>query len=108
LQSIPRKEWLGKRIIAGLNQYFLRRQVFHCVAEKVVKLCAFRREKGVDLVVSTGDAHLCANNRAGQFSVGTFIDAFAGVGPEIFCTGRPASRGPWAAAGPTRRPRLFD
>jgi 3',5'-cyclic AMP phosphodiesterase CpdA len=55
LQSIPRREWLGKRIIAGLNQYFFRRKVFHGVAGKVAQLCVFRREQGVDLVVSTGD-----------------------------------------------------
>jgi 3',5'-cyclic AMP phosphodiesterase CpdA len=53
--AIPPMQWLGKRIIGGLNLYFFRRHAFAGVAGKIDQLCAFRREQGIDLVISTGD-----------------------------------------------------
>ena len=53
--AIPRMQWLGKRIIGGLNLYFFRRHAFTNVAVKIDELCAFRRDHAIDLAISTGD-----------------------------------------------------
>ena len=54
-RRVPLRDWLGKRIVGGLNMFVRRRPYFAAAAAKVVALDAFRRELEVDLVICTGD-----------------------------------------------------
>lgn len=54
-RKVPARDWLGKRLIGGMNLLRGRGAVFDDGPEKVAALDGFRRELGVDLVLCTGD-----------------------------------------------------
>lgn len=55
IRDIPLLEWLGKRVIGGLNLLLYRRRKFENVWQRFEKLSEFRLGENVDLVLCTGD-----------------------------------------------------
>lgn len=53
--EIALRQWLGKRIVGGINFLLLRRGDFAAVPRKLAELAAFAERERVDLVLCTGD-----------------------------------------------------
>ena len=53
--EVPWRDWLGKRLLAGMVFAMRRREHFRSVPEKLVALAEFADEHAVDLVLCTGD-----------------------------------------------------
>lgn len=54
-RAVPLRDWLGKRLLGGLNLLLGRGRHFAQAGPKVEALDRFRREQGIDLVLCTGD-----------------------------------------------------
>ena len=55
LGTLPWRDWVAKRVLGGGNLVLRRRRHFLRTREKLAALDRFRREHGVDAVISTGD-----------------------------------------------------
>lgn len=55
LAAVPFQDWLGKRLLGGLNYLLRRRRRFDGADEKLRALADFSSGHGVDLVLFTGD-----------------------------------------------------
>jgi 3',5'-cyclic AMP phosphodiesterase CpdA len=53
--AIPLRDWLGKRIVGGLNHALRRRKYFVRSREKLAALARFAENERVDLALGTGD-----------------------------------------------------
>ncbi len=54
-REIAPRQWLGKRLVGGLNFLLLRRGDFAGASEKLAELAAFAEREEVALVICTGD-----------------------------------------------------
>lgn len=80
LSAVPARDWLGKRLVGGLNHILRRRARFARSREKLAALAAFAEAESVDHAICTGDYTM----------LGTDVEldaALEAVGP---LTGRPA------------------
>ncbi len=55
LSGLPIRDWLGKRLIGGLNHTLRRRAHFVHSRKKLAALVRFATEQSVDLAIGTGD-----------------------------------------------------
>ncbi len=55
MRGVPLDDWVGKRLIGGLNLLLGRSQHFEEAEQKVAALDTLRTEAGIDLVICTGD-----------------------------------------------------
>lgn len=55
LSEVPLRDWLGKRLIGGLNHSLRRRAHFVRSREKLAALARFAKAEGIDLAIGTGD-----------------------------------------------------
>lgn len=55
LAEVPWRDWLGKRLLAGIVFALRRREHFRGVPQKLLALAEFAAEQQVDLVLCTGD-----------------------------------------------------
>lgn len=53
--AIPMRDWLGKRLVGGLNHALRRRPHFAQAREKLAALARFAEQESVDLALGTGD-----------------------------------------------------
>ncbi len=53
--AVPMRDWLGKRLVGGLNHLLRRRPHFARSREKLAALARFAAEEKVDLALGTGD-----------------------------------------------------
>ena len=53
--EVPLREWLGKRLVGGLNHALRRRPHFLDARRKLTALASFAKSEGVDLAIGTGD-----------------------------------------------------
>ena len=74
-------EWVGKRLLGGLNHRLRRARYFADVPHKLARLAEFVAEEGVELVLSTGDHTLLgteAEYRAARRALAPLLGAPAG------------------------------
>ena len=55
LSAVPARDWLGKRLVGGLNHLLRRRARFGRSREKLTALAAFADAEAVDHAICTGD-----------------------------------------------------
>jgi 3',5'-cyclic AMP phosphodiesterase CpdA len=55
LSDVPLRDWLGKRLIGGLNHTLRRRAHFLEARQKLAALAVFAKNEDVDLAIGTGD-----------------------------------------------------
>lgn len=55
MSSVPMRDWLGKRLVGGLNHALRRRSHFAHSREKLAALARFAETERVDLALGTGD-----------------------------------------------------
>jgi hypothetical protein len=53
--SIPLRDWLGKRLLGGVNAVLRRNRRFAAAVHKLGRLAELVREEGIELVLCTGD-----------------------------------------------------
>jgi 3',5'-cyclic AMP phosphodiesterase CpdA len=55
IADVPLRDWLGKRLVGGLNHLVRRRPHFARSREKLAALARFANEQRIDLALGTGD-----------------------------------------------------
>lgn len=55
MSEVPLRDWLGKRLVGGLNHTLRRRAHFVDARMKLAALARFARDEKVDLAIGTGD-----------------------------------------------------
>ncbi len=79
--EITLSEWVGKRLLGGLNHRLRRARYFADVPHKLARIAEFVAEEGVELVLSTGDHTLFgseAEYQAARRALEPFFGAPAG------------------------------
>jgi 3',5'-cyclic AMP phosphodiesterase CpdA len=55
ISEVPLRDWLGKRLIGGINHTLRRRALFVNSRKKLAALARFATEERIDLAIGTGD-----------------------------------------------------
>jgi 3',5'-cyclic AMP phosphodiesterase CpdA len=79
--EVTLSEWMGKRVLGGLNHRLRRARYFADVPHKLARLAEFVTEQGIELVLSTGDHTLLgteAEYRAARGALEPFLQAPSG------------------------------